>query len=295
MGKLKKKPVIILVSVIVLIIVSIAAVIKSTNNKKQIEAAAGISQEETEQGEDINESEDKDTEEKETENVAEEYTLPEVTTEAEVGGQGEYPGKKKVYLTFDDGPSANTGKILDILDEYGVKATFFTICNTRPRDIENMQRIVESGNTIAIHSVSHEYSQIYSSLDSFKGDVLDMQQYIYDQTGYETWIYRFPGGSSNSRANCDIEECKSFLKDEGFTYFDWNVDSGDASDNNVPKDIIVRNVLSGIGDEEEYVVLMHDAAAKATTVEALPEIIEGLQERGYEILPITKDTKPIHH
>lgn len=277
--RLKKNPVIILLSVIALMLVILAFALESKNGKEPVEAAAGAS-------------------EKGGQGQPEESTLAEVTTEA--GNESEtkpeaVSGEKKVYLTFDDGPSINTPKILDILDEYGVKATFFTICNTRPRDIESMKRIIESGNTIAIHSVSHEYSQVYASMDSFKEDVLGMQQYIYDNTGYETWFYRFPGGSSNKRAKCDIEECKNFLEEEGFIYFDWNVDSGDAKYNNVPKKEIVENVLSGIGDYGEYVVLMHDAAAKSTTVEALPEIIEGLKERGYEILPITRDTRPIHH
>lgn len=277
--RLKKNPIIILLSVIALMLVILAFALESKNGKEPVEAAAGASEEGGQE-------------------QPEESTLAEVTTEA--GNESEtkpedVSEEKKVYLTFDDGPSINTPKILDILDEYGVKATFFTICNTRPRDIESMKRIIESGNTIAIHSVSHEYSQVYASMDSFKEDVLGMQQYIYDHTGYETWFYRFPGGSSNKRAKCDIEECKNFLEEEGFIYFDWNVDSGDAKYNNVPKEEIVENVLSGIGDYGEYVVLMHDAAAKSTTVKALPEIIEGLKERGYEILPITKDTRPIHH
>ncbi|MBO5459869.1 MAG: polysaccharide deacetylase [Lachnospira sp.] len=297
--RLKKKSVIIVLSVIALLLVILAFALESKSSKKHVEAAAGASEEETQEQPEENASAEETTEaETESETNKEGSSLAEVTTETEKENETKLEavsGKKKVYLTFDDGPSANTSKILDILDEYGVKATFFTICNTRPRDIESMNRIIESGNTIAIHSVSHEYSQIYASLDSFKEDVLGMQQYIYDHTGYETWFYRFPGGSSNKKAKCDIEECKNFLKEEGFTYFDWNVDSGDAKYNNVPKEEIVENVLSGVGDGGEYVVLMHDAAAKSTTVEALPGIIEGLKKRGYEILPITKDTRPVHH
>lgn len=182
-----------------------------------------------------------------------------------------------------------------MLDSYGVKATFFTVCHTDEEAIENMQRIVNDGHTIAIHSLTHSYSQVYASLSSFKEDVLGMQQFIYDNTGYKTFLYRFPGGSSNTIAKCDIGECIDFLDDAGFEYFDWNVESGDATANMLPKDIIVNNVLSSLGDNEEYVVLMHDAEPKKTTLEALPEIIEGIQSRGYEILPITENTKPVHH
>ena len=210
-------------------------------------------------------------------------------------GEGEYPGRKKVYLTFDDGPSPNTTKILDILDQYGVKATFFTICSPGEENEESLKRIVSSGNTLAIHSVSHEYSQVYASVDSFKEDVLGMQQWLYEQTGVTTWFYRFPGGSSNKVANCDISDCINFLNEQGFVYFDWNVSSGDASAKCVDKDTIVQNVLSEIGSREEYVVLMHDAGAKTTTVEALPEIIEYLQANDYMILPITVNTKPVQH
>ena len=208
------------------------------------------------------------------------------------------PGQEmihKVYLTFDDGPSPNTTRILDILDQYGVKATFFTICSPGEENEESLKRIVSSGNTLAIHSVSHEYSQVYASIDSFKEDVLDMQQWLYEQTGVTTWFYRFPGGSSNKVANCDISDCINFLNEQGFVYFDWNVSSGDASAKCVDKDTIVQNVLSEIGSREEYVVLMHDAGAKTTTVEALPEIIEYLQANDYMILPITANTKPVQH
>lgn len=288
----EKKPALVMLLGLTAVLLLVTAVIVNAAVKRDIQAAANVSQEslETEGETESNGETNGEAEVDETQAA----TLPQVE-ETQGTAQGEYPGQKKVYLTFDDGPSVNTPKILDILEEYSVKATFFTICNTRPRDIESMKRIVESGNTLAIHSVSHEYSEIYASLDSFQEDVLGMQEYLYEQTGYQTWFYRFPGGSSNRVADCSIQECREFLKEEGFTYFDWNVSSGDASGNCVPKDTIVENVLSEIGDEEEYIVLMHDAAPKTTTVEALPEIIENLQARGYLILPITENTKPIHH
>lgn len=208
--------------------------------------------------------------------------------------QGEYPGQKKVYLTFDDGPSQYTGQILDILEQYQVKATFFEICNTRERDKQSMKRIVDTGNTIAIHSVSHEYSKIYASLDSFHEDVIGMQDYLQETTGIKTSFYRFPGGSNNHTSCVSLDECKQLLKDNEITYFDWNVDSGDASMNHMPKDKIVANVLSEVGCKEESVVLMHDTNAKDTTVQALPEIIQSLKDQGYLILPITENTKPVH-
>mgnify|MGYP000254157068 FL=1 len=310
------KPLIIglLFSLLVLVTIVCSFAIEKTINKESKEAVADAvdSQNITEKGtivgnedENVTQSQTEATEsetETTTQATTEATTQAESTTEQESStdtnsekGQGEYPGVKKVYLTFDDGPSSITSQILDVLDSYGVKATFFTVCHTDEEAIENMQRIVNDGHTIAIHSLTHSYSQVYASLSSFKEDVLGMQQFIYDNTGYKTFLYRFPGGSSNTIAKCDIGECIDFLDDAGVEYFDWNVESGDATANMLPKDIIVNNVLSSLGDNEEYVVLMHDAEPKKTTLEALPEIIEGIQSRGYEILPITENTKPVHH
>lgn len=310
------KPLIIglLFSLLVLVTIVCSFAIEKTINKESKEAVADAvaSQNITEKGnivgnedENVTQSQTEATEsetETTTQATTEATTQAESTTEQESStdansekGQGEYPGVKKVYLTFDDGPSSITSQILDVLDSYGVKATFFTVCHTDEEAIENMQRIINDGHTIAIHSLTHSYSQVYASLSSFKEDVLGMQQFIYDNTGYKTFLYRFPGGSSNTIAKCDIGECIDFLDDAGFEYFDWNVESGDATANMLPKDTIVNNVLSSLGDNEEYVVLMHDAEPKKTTLEALPEIIEGIKSRGYEILPITENTKPVHH
>ena len=272
--RLKKKPVILAVSVLVLIVLLVSVSVHAASKKHTQKVSAGVA-EETAAEEKLSEEETTTAEEETTQ----EATLSEVQTTTtaapQTDGEGEYPGCKKVYLTFDDGPSPNTTRILDILDQYGVKATFFTICSPGEENEESLKRIVSSGNTLEIHSVSHEYSQVYASIDSFKEDVLDMQQWLYEQTGVTTWFYRFPGGSSNKVANCDISDCINFLNEQGFVYFDWNVSSGDAS--------------------AEYVVLMHDAGAKTTTVEALPEIIEYLQANDYMILPITANTKPVQH
>ena len=203
--RLKKKPVILAVSVLVLIVLLVSVSVHAASKKHTQIVSAGV--EETTAAEEKLSEEETTTAEEET---TQEATLPEVQTTTaaapQTDGEGEYPGCKKVYLTFDDGPSPNTTRILDILDQYGVKATFFTICSPGEENEESLKRIVSSGNTLAIHSVSHEYSQVYASIDSFKEDVLDMQQWLYEQTGVTTWFYRFPGGSSNKVANCDISD-----------------------------------------------------------------------------------------
>ena len=203
---------------------------------------------------------------------------------------------KKVYLTFDDGPSSNTDQILDILKDYDVKATFFVVGKTDERSVKAYQRIVEEGHTLAMHSYSHRYDEIYESKEAFARDLISLQEYLYETTGVWPRIYRFPGGSSNTVSKVDMQELIEYLTDIGITYFDWNVASGDAVSRTLPAETIVNNCLSGIEKQKESVILMHDASNKGTTIEALPQIIEAIQEQGdAELLPITDETVPVQH
>lgn len=203
---------------------------------------------------------------------------------------------KKVYLTFDDGPSSNTDQILDILKDYDVKATFFVVGKTDERSVKAYQRIVEEGHSLAMHSYSHRYDEIYESKEAFARDLNSLQEYLYETTGVWPRIYRFPGGSSNTVSKVDMQELIEYLTDIGITYFDWNVASGDAVSRTLPAETIVNNCLSGIEKQKESVILMHDASNKGTTIEALPQIIEAIQEQGdAELLPITDETVPVQH
>lgn len=203
---------------------------------------------------------------------------------------------KKVYLTFDDGPSSNTDQILDILKDYDVKATFFVVGKKDERSVKAYQRIVEEGHTLAMHSYSHRYDEIYESKEAFARDLNSLQEYLYETTGVWPRIYRFPGGSSNTVSKVDMQELIEYLTDIGITYFDWNVASGDAVSRTLPAETIVNNCLSGIEKQKESVILMHDASNKGTTIEALPQIIEAIQEQGdAELLPITDETVPVQH
>ena len=203
---------------------------------------------------------------------------------------------KKVYLTFDDGPSSNTDQILDILKDYDVKATFFVVGKTDERSVKAYQRIVEEGHTLAMHSYSHKYDEIYESKEAFARDLNSLQEYLYETTGVWPRIYRFPGGSSNTVSKVDMQELIEYLTDIGITYFDWNVASGDAVSRTLPAETIVNNCLSGIEKQKESVILMHDASNKGPTIEALPQIIEAIQEQGdAELLPITDETVPVQH
>ena len=158
------------------------------------------------------------------------------------------------------------------------------------------QRIVEEGHTLAMHSYSHKYDEIYESKEAFARDLNSLQEYLYETTGVWPRIYRFPGGSSNTVSKVDMQELIEYLTDIGITYFDWNVASGDAVSRTLPAETIVNNCLSGIEKQKESVILMHDASNKETTIEALPQIIEAILEQGdAELLPITDETVPVQH
>ncbi len=212
------------------------------------------------------------------------------------GDENEVSSEKKVYLTFDDGPSANTDRILDILDEYGVKATFFVTGEGKEKFAGEYIRIVEDGHTLGMHSYSHRYSEVYASADAFRDDFKKLQEYLYETTGAWSRIYRFPGGSSNTVSRIPVTEFIDLLNEEGIVYYDWNIVSGDAVEGGISAERITKNCLSGIDQYDECMILMHDAKDLNSTVEALPEIIETIKERGdCVILPITDETVPIQH
>ena len=200
---------------------------------------------------------------------------------------------KKVYLTFDDGPSKNTTQILDILDEYNIKATFFVVGKTDNYSKDIYRRIVDEGHSLGLHSYSHRYEIIYESLDNFQYDLYKLQEFLYDVTNYKANIYRFPGGSGNEVSEEDIEVFVEFLNDNNITYFDWNVMNGDASSKGVTVEESYNNVINGVKIYKNSVVLMHDANNKLSTVESLPLIIETLLENEFEILPLSNEVKPI--
>ena len=202
----------------------------------------------------------------------------------------------KVYLTFDDGPSIYTNDILDILDRYQVKATFFVVGREGTDAEEALQRIVEDGHTLGMHSYSHKYKELYESMDSFTRDFEQIRDYVYQATGVESVYYRFPGGSSNTVSEIDMHEFIDYLESRGVEYYDWNVSSGDGGSMKLTTDTLLENCTKDIDTRDTSIILLHDSAEKPTTVEALPEIIENILARpDTVILPITENTKPVHH
>lgn len=205
------------------------------------------------------------------------------------------PDGKYAYLTFDDGPSANTMEILDILDRYGVKATFFVNGHTGATMEERYKAIVDRGHAIGIHTYTHKYEVVYGGLDKFEQEIVSLREYIYNITGKDTNLFRFPGGSSNSIVG-DIYPYIQWLNDHGYVYWDWNSSSGDASGSPVTAQQIVDNcMIQAKQGYKNLVILMHDTKSKVTTVEALPALIEELQAYGYEIRAIDERSTPAQH
>lgn len=229
-----------------------------------------------------------DTESQETS-----YALSPSSGVADAANLAETGDVHKVYLTFDDGPSENTEAILDILDEYDVKATFFVVGREDEESQELYRRIVQEGHTIGMHSYANKYSVIYQSQEAFETDYQQIKDYLYEVTGTECKYYRFPGGSSNQISNVPMSELIQFLNAEDTVYYDWNVSAGDAASTAYTADEMVENVTEDVVKYKTSVVLLHDANDKSTTVEALGPLIEALREMNAEILPIDEDTQVI--
>lgn len=245
---------------------------------------------------------DKTTENDQTDNneeVTGEQTTQEQTTQEQTTQQPTVdktlPDGKYAYLTFDDGPSANTMRILDILDNYGVKATFFVNGHTGSVMEERYKAIVDRGHAIALHTYTHKYDNVYGGLEKFAEEVVSLRKYILEVTGKDTTLFRFPGGSSNTIVD-DIKPYIKWINDNGYSYWDWNSSSGDASGKKVSAEEIVQNCMEQAdAGYKNLMILMHDTNAKDTTVEALPALIEALQARGYEIRAIDESTAPVQH
>ena len=149
------------------------------------------------------------------------------TADAGNQGQEEPVAAHEVYLTFDDGPSIYTEEILDILDEYQVKATFFVVGKESDPTKEALRDIVARGHTLGMHSYSHKYSELYASEEAFEADFLKLQGYLEDVTGVKSKVYRFPGGSSNTVSKVNMGIYADYLDSQEVRFFDWNISSGD--------------------------------------------------------------------
>ncbi len=200
-----------------------------------------------------------------------------------------------VYLTFDDGPGAYTNALLDVLARNNVKATFFVTCGG---DDSLIKREFDEGHTVALHTCSHNYSYIYSSVDNYFADLYTVQERVKNITGYTAMLMRFPGGSSNtvSTRYDGGSRIMSYLTSEvgnrGFTYFDWNLSSGDAA-GVTSADGVYNRVVEGLKPGESTVVLQHDI--KGFSVDAVESIINYGKEHGYIFAKLDASSFTAHH
>ena len=206
------------------------------------------------------------TEEMQTEMTWDKVTPPAsgISDEDNLASEGDL---QKVYLTFDNVPSEHTSEILDVLQAYGVKATFFVNGNQDEEMLPVYQRIVDEGHTLGMNSYSNQYS-------------------LY---------YRFPGGSSNLISNVPMDYFIHYLNTQGIIYYDWNVSAGDGASTAYTSEEIVENVTDDVVKYKTSVVLLHDGTDKSATVEALGPLIEALEGMGAQILPIDEDTQVIQY
>lgn len=209
-------------------------------------------------------------------------------------GTGDFGDEKVVYLTLDDGPSYLTPAFLDLLDEYGIKATFF-VTGQNPEYFYLIKEAYDRGHTIGLHTYCHDYATIYASPEAFFNDLDQIGAVVAEQIGYVPCFIRFSGGSANYISHDYTPGIMTYLTQEvqnrGYQYFDWNCSSGDGRDD-VPVEELVAAATSSEWDTT--VLLSHDASGKEATLEALPQIIEFYLNNGFEFRPITRESYTSH-
>ena len=204
-------------------------------------------------------------------------------------GVSYYFHPKTMYLTFDDGPSEeNTRRVLDILRERNIKATFFLVGENVRNHPEVARQIVAEGHTIGIHCDNHDYDALYESVDSYVADFEKARQTVYEVTGVETNLFRFPGGSINAFNKKTGDAIIREMTNRGYIYYDWNASLEDAVKNPDPKQLIENGVSTTLG-RKKVILLAHDVVG--STGLCLEELLDSLPE--YEMKPLSEDVEPI--
>ncbi|MEI7883883.1 MAG: polysaccharide deacetylase family protein [Clostridia bacterium] len=202
------------------------------------------------------------------------------------------PDEKTLYLTFDDGPSSYTGKILDELKKQNIKATFFILGNKISKNIPILKRIIAEGHSIGIHTYSHNYKTIYFSVDSYLADFKKSYDLIYNEVGIKPTIFRFPGGSINTYNRNIYQPIIAEMTRRGFTYYDWNISAEDATDNSSPS-LIKDNILKNVAKTKHGIILMHDKENPFYYSIFFENTITALKTSGYKFLPIDNTVVPV--
>lgn len=199
-----------------------------------------------------------------------------------VESSSKHGGQKRVcHLTFDDGPSKNSERILDILEKYEAKATFFLIgSEVREENRKIIERIVEEGHAVGLHSNVHRFDKLYASVDVCVRDFEMQYKLLKEEYGIDTKIFRFPGGSACSYMNGQRQAYIQAMREKEFVGFDWHVSGEDAYGNPTVWSI-QKNVFDTVDDYENPIILLHDINIADATVDALPGILEQLKSAGY--------------
>ena len=207
----------------------------------------------------------------------------------------EIPDDKVIYLTFDDGPCQNTERLLNILNQYRVRATFF-VTGAAPVYADMIAAEAAAGHSVGVHTYSHDFPKIYKNTDAFWKDFEKMQDVIVRETGARTNLMRFAGGSSNTISSDITPGIMTELAEEalakGYQYFDWNVSSGDGAAEGTPQ-MVIDNITSQVPNHSVSVILCHDT--KEYTINAMEIVIPWALENGYVFLPLKIDSEPAHH
>ena len=203
--------------------------------------------------------------------------------------------EKWVCLTFDDGPSKTTPEVLAALDAAGVHGTFFVVATDyNEKYLPLLTEAASAGHQIALHSASHEYSDIYRSSEAYWADIALLKERIAPYVDAESIRYlRFPGGSTNTVSRRYgskglMKQLKAEVEQKGWQWVDWNVCAEDAVGGHPSADTIYRNVVRETGEQTHCIVLMHDSSTTRTTAEALPDIIRWYADNGYTFLTVAK-------
>ena len=198
---------------------------------------------------------------------------------------------RDIYLSFDDGPCENTSRVLDILDSYNAKATFFTVGFFVDRYPDYAAEIVNRGNLIACHSYTHDVTKCYASADAFMNELVQWRQAVTNACGYlpDRVCVRFPGGSMTKYAADCSAEIKDRLFANGYRWFNWNAGDNDkwqkGNTENLPDEEYFmrsyRECMKWFDDDPEtpVVFLFHDT--EEGTVHILPAVLSDLVARGY--------------
>ena len=212
--------------------------------------------------------------------------LPKLTDEGKQNVENIYHSDtKRAFLTFDDGPSLVTSKILDILKQENVKATFFVLGSNVKKKPELVKRMYDEGHFIANHGYSHVYSQIYSSpqavLDEYNSCNEEIKKAI-GESEYNSHLFRFPGGLAGGPYAELKKQANDLLLQNNILHVDWNALNGDAETNDLSVDFEIQRLNETTENKNSVVILMHDAPSKSITADALPQIITTLRNQGYE-------------